>query len=68
MMVMTNPTEPTAAPGVAKVTFDKYGDRYFLSQVSDSDRGWQSPASAAEKELLANKVSPKPTVLITGQK
>jgi hypothetical protein len=25
------------ARGVAKVTFNQYGDRYFLSQVSDSE-------------------------------
>src|SRR6266852_205254 len=39
MMIMTNPAEPNAARGVAKLTFNKYGDRYFLSHVSDSDRG-----------------------------
>jgi len=67
LLIMTNPAEPNAAPGVAKFTFNKYGDRYFLSQVSDSARGWQLPTSAAEKELLANKLSPKPTVLIAGE-
>jgi hypothetical protein len=67
MMIMTNAAPPTAPPGKAKLTFNKYGDRYFLSQVSDYDRGWELSKSTVEKELIAKRASPQPVVLLAGE-
>ena len=67
MVIMTNAAEPNAAPGLAKLTFNKYGDRYFLSEVSDNARGWQLPASAVEKELITKSRPAKPVVLVAGK-
>jgi len=66
MMIMTHSAEPTAKPGEASLTFNRYGDRYFLSQVSSSDLGWELPKSPVEKELAAKVAlpQPKPVVLI----
>jgi hypothetical protein len=49
---MTTPTqsgEPNAAPGYAKLTFHKYGERYFLARVSESGRAWELPRTPVEK-------------------
>jgi hypothetical protein len=54
-MVQANSAFPTAAPGTAQLTFNRYGDRYFLSQVSEDSRGWQLSKSAVEKELIAKR-------------
>ena len=48
------------------LVFNRYGDRYFLSRISDDSRGWQLPASAVEKELIAKKASPKPVTVDAG--
>jgi len=37
----------------AVLTFHKYGDRYFLSQVSNPDSGWDLFKSPAEREIIA---------------
>jgi hypothetical protein len=66
MVIMTHAGEPNAAPGTALFKFNKYGDRYFLSQVSDSSRGWELPKSPVEKELIAKKASPKPVIVPAG--
>jgi hypothetical protein len=63
MMVMTHAADPNAGPGQVQLTFNQYGDRYFLSQVSYSGRGWQLPQSRLEKELIAKRVSPKPVIV-----
>jgi hypothetical protein len=67
IMTMTTHADPNATPGHTRLTFNQYGDRYFLSQVSDSDRGWQLPASAVEKELIAQSRAAKPVVLVAGK-
>jgi len=44
----------TQMSGVAALRFNRYGDRYFLSQVwTGSDRGQELPKSRAEKEQIA---------------
>jgi hypothetical protein len=63
MMVMTHAAEPNKTPGQVQLTFNQYGDRYFLSQVSYSGRGWELSKSPVEKELIAKRVSPKPVIL-----
>jgi hypothetical protein len=52
----------------AVLTFHRYGSQYFLSSVSDPDRGWKLPTPAAEKELIAGKASPKPLQIIASGK
>ncbi|SRR6266699_1123023 len=50
----------SAKPGTNQLTFNRYGDRYFLSQVSQEQRGWELPKSPIEKEIIAKKASPEP--------
>jgi len=57
MMVPANNAYSNAAPGVAQLTFNRYGDRYFLSQVLQDSRGWELPKSAVEKELIAKRTN-----------
>jgi hypothetical protein len=59
MVVLANAGEPSKTPGLAKLIFNRYGDRYFLSRVSQDDRGWELMKSAAEKELIAKRSEPK---------
>jgi hypothetical protein len=67
MMALAHDVVPNAKPGEAKLTFNKYGNRYFLSQVSHSGRGWELPKSAVEKELIAQKASSNPVVVAGGR-
>jgi hypothetical protein len=55
--VIGAPDEPGKLPGKMTMTFQRYGDQYFLSKVADSNRGWRVPKSNSEKELLG-RVSP----------
>lgn len=59
MCVIGQPGDPSDTPGVAKLTFNRYGDRYFLSRVAEDDKGWELRKSAPEKELLAKKAQPE---------
>jgi hypothetical protein len=68
MLIMTNAAQSGAVPGQAVLTFNKYGDRYFLSQVSANDHGWELPKSTVEKELIAKRASPQPVVLSAGKR
>jgi hypothetical protein len=43
---------------VATLIFSRYGARYFLSRLRDSDRGWSLPKSAEEQQLIAARVPP----------
>jgi len=47
----------------AVLTFNRYGDRYFLSRLSDPNHGWELPKSRVEKELIAKRASPAPVTL-----
>jgi hypothetical protein len=67
IMIMTNAAQPTAPRGKATLTFNKYGDRYFLSQVSDYGHGWELPKSSVEKELIAKRASPRPVTVAGGE-
>jgi hypothetical protein len=53
MLTMTNASEPSKHQGKAVMSFERYGDRYFLSKVSNPDRGWALPQSRDEKRLIA---------------
>ena len=59
MIALTQGGEPSNTPGIAKLTFNRYGDRYFLSRVSETDKGWKLIKSAVEKELIAKRSEPK---------
>ena len=63
-IVMTHPSRPTTASGRASMTFNKYGDRYFLAKVSDDGRGWELPKTPVEKELIAKRASPPQPVVV----
>ncbi len=53
ILTMTNASEPSKRQGMAVMSFERYGDRYFLSNVSNPDRGWALPHSRDEKRLIA---------------
>lgn len=52
--VMTIPAQAKRGPVDSKLIFNRYGNRYFLSEIwsSESEIGKQLPKSAREKELL----------------
>jgi hypothetical protein len=57
VFVMGSPDEPGKLSGKMTMTFQRYGEQYFLSKVADSNHGWRVPKSATEKELLG-RISP----------
>jgi hypothetical protein len=63
VMTMTLPGETTKRGGVPVLTFNRYGDSYFLSKVSGDDRGWRLHQSPAEKEMVAKVPTPKPVIV-----
>jgi len=66
LMTMTQAGQSNTKAGEVRLTFNRYGDRYFLAHVSGNDRGWELPKSSVEKELAARLAlpEPKPVVLI----
>ena len=40
-------------PGLPRLTFNRYGDHYFLSKVAGDGHGWELPKSPVERELIA---------------
>lgn len=56
-IVATTPQTPGTRPSQATMTFNRYGERYFLSRVANPGRGWGLQLSPAEKELLAHRDS-----------
>jgi hypothetical protein len=63
VMTMVLPSETTKKAGTPVLTFNRYGDSYFLSKVSGDDRGWKLHQSAVEKEMVAKVPTPKPVVV-----
>ena len=55
-------------PDMSVLTFKRYGDRYFLSEVSSDNHAWQLFRSAAEKELIAKAKTPEPAVITVASK
>jgi len=49
--------------GNPKMTFNRYGDTYFLTKVSSDTRNWTVYPSKMEKELIAKGPSSKPGVV-----
>jgi hypothetical protein len=60
---MVRPETRTKAPTVGRITFNKYGDHYFLHGIatSDSATAYECPTTSQEKalirELTANQVA-----------
>ena len=54
VMLVSHSTENTNMDGLGGLTFNRYGDRYFLSQIwMGSNLGRELPKSRAEKEQIA---------------
>jgi hypothetical protein len=54
MNLLANSAQNTQMHGVGALKFNRYGDRYFLSEIwTGSDVGQQLPKSRAEKEQIA---------------
>jgi len=59
VLAETMPSGEEVRAGMAVITFRRYGDTYFLSQVSNGGRGWALYQSQAEKQLLAKNAAPR---------
>jgi hypothetical protein len=67
-MVLAAGTEPGSIRSLGVMTFQKYGDQYFLSSVQNSDRGWRMPQSKRERELIAERAYPKHLDLVASSR
>lgn len=59
MIALTNAAERLKAPADAELVFNRYGDKYFLSQVWNAgyNQGRQFKKSAAEKEMARGGIA-----------
>jgi hypothetical protein len=64
MALVAHRGEPCDKPGFAKLTFHRYGDYYFLSQVADNNSGWVLAKSSVEKEMIARRAELKPVSVV----
>ena len=68
MIIMANAGSVGATPEArSRLTFNRYGDRYFLWRVAGPTRGWELRPSPAEKELIAKQGSPRPVIVASSQ-
>jgi hypothetical protein len=52
-----------------KLVFQRYGDRYILSQIwNGGDRGNEFPKSAIERELSAKSERPTPVIVLAARR
>jgi hypothetical protein len=51
---------------MSKLVFHRYGNHYFLAEIwtSGADSGWQIPQSNLERELAAQKTTPRTQILV----
>jgi len=64
-----NSTENAQMNGVAALKFNRYGDRYFLSQIwMGSNLGKELPRSRAEREQIAATGSSHAVVALTAER
>jgi hypothetical protein len=63
---LTIATQADQVQPCAKLVFNRYGDRYFLSQVwhAGTDRGRMIPASKAEQEMAMSTAKPAIVALL----
>jgi hypothetical protein len=64
LMTLANTASPSTLPGQDVLTFDKIGNRYFLSKVSAQSYGLELIRPAVEKELLARSPARKPIAVV----
>jgi hypothetical protein len=62
-LTLTMPGDEPKRGGFPVLTFNRYGDSYFLNKVSDGSRSWDLPRSSGEKVQIAKKASPKPVAV-----
>ena len=55
-------------PTATTVTFRRYGNRYFLSEMLNRGRGWEVPPSRMEKELAKRSVTPAPVEMVASSR
>ena len=55
-------------PTATTVTFRRYGNRYFLSEMLNRGRGWEVPPSRMEKELAKSSVTPAPVEMVASSR
>jgi hypothetical protein len=67
-VVITNAGTPGKMSGMATLSFNRYGDRYFLSSVSKAGHAWALLKSVREEQLIAAKASPKQFDVIASRK
>jgi hypothetical protein len=63
VMAMVTAGEESSQSGRSVIKFNRYGNRYFLAEVSGERRGWRLFRSKAEKELIAKVAAPEPVVI-----
>ena len=66
--IVRPPSKPSARVETARLVFNGYGDKYFLSQVwTDDGQGSQLPVTRPEHELIvaagAHRIHPNQTVV-----
>lgn len=67
-MTLTTPMYGHNESGGARLIFNRYGDRYFLSQVWDGSQGRELSRSTSEKELIAKTKSTKSVALVASSR
>jgi len=64
MLIMTQAGSPGVTTSArSSLTFNRYGDRYFLSRVAAPQLEWDLAPSSAEKEAIAKLGSPRPVLV-----
>ncbi|HME08710.1 MAG TPA: hypothetical protein VKG25_16760 [Bryobacteraceae bacterium] len=64
VVVIPNGDEPWKGPGQARMSFQRYGQDYFLSRLSNQTHGCRVPPSVLERELIARQVPSKAVDLV----
>ena len=62
--LMGTAIEPGKASGMVTLTFNRYGDQYFLSKVADHNRGSKMAPSKGEKRLMAGQLVVQPATIL----
>jgi len=63
-LVLATRDEPGKLPGTSVMTFNQYGERYFLFRVADYDHGLRLGQSAVERQLIAGRTPPKKLAIV----
>ena len=69
VMLVSHSTENTNMDGLGGLTFNRYGDRYFLSQIwMGSNLGQEVPKTRAEREQIAATGPSHAVVALTAER